>query len=274
MSDAVSTHYRGLFRQARLPACVISVQDLRRLYSDLSEKAADALERHIASAPKPEESSDEDWEALKNRIRSIGRLTAIVIGANGEQSVDQSSIPLEDDQLPDRITSVTFDSYSALQRENIAPLHRFRLNLDFTEPPTFGAYNPWNVPTPNGSNLEVTGADSTWVTGVYESALGFFRGRAKRRGWLHSALAFNLLNWLVGMPAALWIVFRFDQIAAPFFNSIDAVLRGAIYIYIVLVVLLLFRLIIGGFRWMLPIVELEGARSATVRWESAIDRGP
>jgi len=265
MASADSSHYRGVFRRSNNPSCTISVQDLRRLYADLSEKAGDALEKHIASVQKPESTNDEDWEALKERVREIGRLTAIVIGENGEQNVGQSATPLEEDQLPDRIVSVTFDSYSALQRENITPLNRFRLALDFTEPPAFGVYNPWDVPTPNGSSLEVTGADSTWATGVYESVLGFFRARARRRGWLHSPITFNLLNWLVGMPAALWIVYRLDAVASQFFSSIDAVLRGAIYVYIVLVVLLVFRLVIGGFRWTFPVVELQGARSSAVR---------
>lgn len=112
MASADSSHYRGVFRRSNIPSCTISVQDLRRLYADLSEKAGDALEKHIASVQKPESTNDEDWEALKERVREIGRLTAIVIGENGEQNVGQSATPLEEDQLPDRIVSVTFDSYS------------------------------------------------------------------------------------------------------------------------------------------------------------------
>lgn len=265
MTEGDPSHYRGVFRRANIPPCVVSVQDLRRLYADLSEKAADALERHIASVQKPEATSDEDWEALKERVRAIGHLSAVVIGADGEQNVAQSATPLTEEQLPDRIVSVTFDSFASLQRESITPLNRFRLNLDFTEPPAFGVYNPWNVPTPNGSNVEVTGADSTWATGVYESVLGFFRARARRRGWLHSPVTFNLLNWLVGMPAALWMVYRLDALGAQLFSSMDTVLRGAIYVYTVLFVLLIFRLIIGGFRWTFPLVEIQGARSSTVR---------
>lgn len=42
-------------------------------------------------------------------------------------------------------------------------------------------------------------------------------------------------------------------------------LRGAIYVYIVLLGLLIFRLIIAGFRWIFPLVELEGTRSKKAR---------
>src|SRR5690606_15947938 len=145
MASADSSHYRGVFRRSNIPSCTISVQDLRRLYADLSEKAGDALEKQTASVQKPESTNDEDWGALQGRVRGSGRLPAIVSGGDGGQHVGQSATPLEEDQLPDRIVSGTFDSYSALQRENIAPLNRFRLALDFAEPPAFGVYDPWDV---------------------------------------------------------------------------------------------------------------------------------
>ena len=42
-------------------------------------------------------------------------------------------------------------------------------------------------------------------------------------------------------------------------------LRGAVYVYIVILSLLVFRIIISGFRWIFPLVELGGARSKKVR---------
>ncbi len=265
MSAAATNHYLGLFKTTRIPSCAVSIQDLRRLYSELAASAASALEIHIAGVRKPETTSDEDWVSLQEKVRDIGRLSAVVIGTNGEQGVAQSAAPLADEHLPGKIASVTFDSYAALGRENVLPFNRFKLVLDFTEPPTFQAYNPWDAPTPNGSVLEVTGSDSTWATGVYESVLGFFRARARRRRWLHSPVTFSALSWLVGMPAALWVIYRLDTAANQFFGSLDPVLRGSIYIYAFLVTFLLFRLIIGAMRWTFPIIEFQGARSATVR---------
>lgn len=265
MSNGDAGHYRGIFRSTVIPPCVVSAPDLRRLYADLSEKASEALERHIAEVQRPEGTSEEDWEALKQQVRDIGGLTVIVIGANGEQNVAQSATPLSDEQLPDRITSVVFDSATSLQNNNITPLNRFRLTLDFTEPPSFGAYNPWDNPTPNGSKLEVTGADSTWATGVYESVLEFFRARQRRRKWFHTPAAFNLLNWLIGFPGALWVVYRFDAHFHAFFSQLHGALRGAIYVYVVFLALLVFRVIIAGFRWTFPVVEIEGARSTSAR---------
>jgi len=258
-------HYRGVFRTTNIPPCVVSVSDLRRLYDNLSENASDALERHIARIQRPEGQTEEKWEALKQQVREIGGVTVFVIGANGEQVSANSASALDDSQLPDRINSITFDSSNSLQNNNIIPLNRFRLVLDFTEPPGFGTYNPWDKPTPNGSLLEVIGVDSTWATGVYESVLGFFRMRGKRRRWFHTPAAFNLLNWLIGFPGALWIVYRIDGQFPGIFAQMHGALRGAIYVYIVLVVLLIFRLIIAGFRWTFPIVELEGSRSKSVR---------
>ncbi|OOG21993.1 hypothetical protein B1C78_15685 [Thioalkalivibrio denitrificans] len=72
------------------------------------------------------------------------------------------------------------------------------------------------------------------------------------------------------MPAGLWIVYRMDQVAAEFFSAPDTVLRGAIYVYIVLFVFFIFRAIVVGFRWTFPVVEIQGARSAAVRRSMSI----
>jgi hypothetical protein len=265
VSHSDSNLYRGVFRQTSISPCVISIRDLRRLYAELGKMAKDALDRHIEGMTRPADTAPEDWNARKAEIRRMGGLTLLVVGSNGEQSVDQSALPLEADQLPDRVSSVVLDSSSSLQRAGVVPLNRFQVNLDFTEPPNFGDYDPWNSSTPNGSRLEVTGADNAWATGVYEYVLGFIRARRRRRGWLHSQAAFNFLNWTIGFPAAFWIVYRISSAQSEFFEAIDAVIRGAIYIYITLVVLLIFRGIIAAFRWTFPVVELEGARSSAVR---------
>lgn len=153
---------------------------------------------------------------------------------------------------------------AARASRNITPLNRFKLTLDFTEPPGFDAYNPWNQPTPNTSQLEVIGSDRTWVTAVYESTLAFFARRRRHRAWLHTQQAFNALHWLIGFPASLWVVYRLDS-SVPVFATLHPALRGAVYVYFFLLALLAIRMIIWGFRWIFPVIELEGARSKKAR---------
>jgi len=257
--------YRGTYRIIKIQPSAVSIEDLRRLYTRLSEKTSEALEAYLNTINPQPGQDPQQLDKLKNEARNIGGLTVIIIGANGEQIVDTHIDALSEDDLPDKITSIAFDSASALKGFNVTLPNSFRLNLDFTEPPGFHAYNPWDQPTPNNSNLEVSGPNTTWVSGVYETVVSFFRERKRNRAWLHSQVTFNILNWLFAFPATLWITYRIDNIFQTQLQNVHVTLRGALYVYIVLVSLLAFRVIVAGFRWIFPVVELQGARSKKVR---------
>jgi hypothetical protein len=256
--------YRGRFRTAKVPPCLITRNDLRKLYAQLDARTSEALEKHIAVLVRPPGTEEPAWSQTLENLRHDARLTVTVQGADGEQIVARSAEALSDDELPDRITFARFDSAAALQFLNITPIHRFYVHLDFTEPPTFASYNPWSQPTPNASQIEVIGSDQTWVTGVYELIIGFFRARRRRRAWLHTQRSFNAAHWIIGFPAALWIVYRLSYYA-PALNRMHPALLGAIYAYVFLVSLLIFRGIVWSFRWLFPVVELAGSRPKLVR---------
>lgn len=157
----VSYGYRGSYRVSKVSPCTITIEDLCKLYSRLSGKTSEALEMYLGSiVPQPGQDGAQ-FEKIKNEARRMGHLAVIIIGANGEQIVDSRVEALAQNDLPDKIVSITFDSASALKGFNIILPNSFRLNLDFTEPPGFHAYNPWDQPTPNNSVLEVAGSNVT-----------------------------------------------------------------------------------------------------------------
>jgi hypothetical protein len=256
--------YRGLLRSARVQPCLVSRDDLRKLYTQLDARTSEALEKHIAGLKRPPNVDEEAWDRTLKNLRHDAKLNITVLGANGEQIVARSIEALSDDELPDRITVARFDSAAALQFINITPVHRFHVHLDFTEPPTFANYNPWAQPTPNASQIEVTGSDQTWVTGVYETIMGFFRARRRHRAWLHAQRTFNAAHWIVGFPAALWIVYRLSYYV-PQLSRMHPALLGAVYAYVFLISLLIFRGVIWLFRWLFPVVEIAGSRPKAVR---------
>lgn len=257
--------YRGRSRSASIPACMVTKDDLRRLYRSLDEMAREALERQLDEWERPPDKTEEEFHALKEKVREVGALTVVVRGGRGEEFITTSREILKDTELPKTITSVTFDSSLALRSYNFNVSNQFRLHLDFTEPPTFQEYNPWSSPTPNESKIEVNGPRDTWVTGVYEWVIGFFDDRKRRWGALHSATTFNLLNWLVGVPGALWTTYRLHTQWIEGVYNLPEALVAAGDIYLFLLALLVFRVIIGGFRWLFPLVEIEGSRPKGVR---------
>jgi hypothetical protein len=257
--------YRGLSRNAPVVPCVLSMVDLRRLYNEFGPMARDAMSRHIDEIARSAHQTEEEFAAGLELTKSLGIVTVAMEGMDGEQIVYSSAQALEEAALPHRLKQITFDSAAAIQQHNVTPKNRFSVRLDFTEPPGFNVYNPWDQPTPNNSRIEVIGPDQTWVTGVFESTTRFFQNRRRRRGWLHSATTFTLLQYAIGFPAALWIVYRLDSSGFRRLVEIHSAVKGAIYVYVFLMALLVFRVIIGGFRWLFPIIELEGTRTRAVR---------
>lgn len=257
--------YRGTHRILKIKPCTITLDDLRKLYTQLDKKTSEALEVYLDTLKSNPNDDPKQLEKLKSEAREIGGLTIIITAKNGEQVVDTNIDALTDNEIPDDIVRIKFDSSAALQGYNVNLINRFALVLDFAETPGFNFYNPWNQRTPNDSNMEVLGADTSWVSGVYETVQTFIDRKKRSVEWLHSAVTFNLLNWIFAFPAALWIAYRIDTSFQDILQNIHVVIRGALYVYLILISLLVFRVLMHITRWIFPVVELHEARSFGVR---------
>lgn len=263
--DIEPFEYSGSTRTASVPPCKLTKEDLRRLYAKLYDKAQEALERQLEELERPPDQSPQQFEETKRRIREVSGLVVAVQGARGEETIAASDWPLKDEALPDKVSSIAFDNFSAVEAYNFTVENKLRVQLDFSDPPSFQEYNPWRNPTPNESQVKVSGPSKMWVTGVYEWILGFLSHRKHQWGWLHSATTFSMLNWLFGFPAALWVTHRFDALWLAPLSDISGALRGATNIYVFLIGAMLFRGMLGGVRWIFPQLEFEGSRSIGTR---------
>ena len=258
--------YQGLSRTIQIPACVLSIEDLRRLFIDLDALTREVTSVQIDGLKQPANTTPADFKLLKEQAKREAGLNMFVQGKNGEQVVLHSAAAITREILPDVLVAITFDSAPRFNMQlNYDPLNRFRLVLDFRQPAGVISYDPWVYPTPNESSFEIVGNDQTWVAGVHEMVLGFLKARKRSRRWLHGPVTFTLANWLIGFPAAFWVIYRVDNITQRFVTGLPTALRGGIYIYVFLTLLLIFRVLIYLLRWLFPIVEVEGSRSKAVR---------
>ncbi len=257
--------FSGVSRAAQPSACVLAIDDLRRLYIELDKKAMEALDKFLAAQVRNPGTSAADFDQLKQQARDLGHVTVTITGHAGELIVARSVHVFAADYLPHRLLTVTYDNTTGLQPFNVSLPNRLNVRLDFSEPPGFTVYDPWNQPTPNTSRIEVSGTDHTWVSATFQQAITFFNDRRRARRWLHGEVAFNLLNWLIGIPGALWVTYRLDQGLVSSIATLPTGLRAAADVYLFLLCMLVFRAIFYFMRWMFPIVELEGARSRATR---------
>jgi len=242
------------------------VDDLRKLFLDL-----DAYTREVTGAqidtlqPAPGVTLG-DFTRFKSQAKAEAGLTMYAHGRDGELVTLHGVDTITREILPDALVNITFDSAARFRATvGYEPLNKFSLILDFREPPSFAYYNPWDQPTPSLSNFMISGNDRTWVGGVSEKVLSFLRGRKRRRLWLHGATAFNFLNWLIGLPASFWLIYRLDNVTTRLVSGLPPVIRSAFYIYLFLVALFAFRVLIYFLRRVFPLTELEGSRSKAVR---------
>ncbi len=258
--------YQGLSRTIQVPACVLSVDDLRRLFNDLDAWTREVTAAQIDGLQQPAGTTPEDFARQKRDAKAEAGLVMYVYGRNGEQIALHTAGTITPEVLPHALLSIIFDSAPRFNTQlNYDPINRFRLVLDFREPGGVISYDPWNSPTPNESSFTIIGNNQTWVAGVSDMALGFLKDRKRSRRWLHGPITFTLVNWLVGFPTAFWLIYRVDNITQRFVAGLPTALRGGIYIYLFLTLLLMFRVLIYILRWLFPIIELEGSRSKGVR---------
>lgn len=130
--------YRGLLYRPRLPSFHVSLEELARLFRELEEKTSESVELQISNWAKRPDQTDQQFEAIKADARHAGKLQVVIIGAKGEQIVAFSADALTAADVPDTVQTVNFDSNAGYSQRFGAAyqlLNRFKLFLDFTEPP-------------------------------------------------------------------------------------------------------------------------------------------
>ena len=69
--------------------------------------------------------------------------------------------------------------------------------------------------------------------------------------------------WLIGLPLSFWICYR----VSPFIRSVftSPFLQAAVYVYFFLLTLIFTQVMFSYARWIWPLVEYVGSKSAATR---------
>src|SRR5438477_3485779 len=99
--------YRGLSRTYKLAPCVLTVEDLRRLFNELNERTQEAIERQGSSVVAP---PGQDASEFRRRMVEATPLTMMVFGGGGEQVILNAVEAIQPGVLPDLIRVIVYDS--------------------------------------------------------------------------------------------------------------------------------------------------------------------
>jgi hypothetical protein len=226
--------------------------------------AGEAAERQVKALQQMLGETDADFATRVLRVRGLCTLSVGIHGANGELVGGAGFQELPTDQLPLKVVRVLFDSgFLHLNQTGLAPLNTVVVTLDFRRARVLEGL--LGVPEQvNESSVTINGGDTTWVNGTFTQLRSFFEERASHRDWLHSPRSYSVAA-LLGIPLSLYWVYRIDHWFAPSLLPIPEALKVAIYVYIVLLIMFIYRVTFNVVRKTFP--KLEGpTRQAGHTW--------
>lgn len=252
------TTARTLNRTLSLPSCKLTTEDLQRLFCKLQNKAREAADFQIAQLKKIAEQQgiQDDFPNHESQLRGWLELVVTVFEEGGEQTAGTSRDCLSDSSLPDNIVGITFQS-DALYRNQLKgiPGNNFLVTLDFRRTPLLDMTVLSSEPSQNASVATISGENETWVNAISHELETFFKNKKKRvRDFLHSRFTYDFLVMVLGFPASFSVLYQ----AGPYLDpseTLPVALSVALYVYLVLVALFLFRLLFNYFKWVFPNVE-------------------
>lgn len=122
---------RGTSRRFVIPSCLLTPNDLRRIFRLLETKAAEAAERQLATLTIQPGQTPAQFQELKNTVSSA--LALVVRLQTNSEWINGTTVDLlDDEQLPDGIVRVEFDSAFLYRSRfnNLVPNNAFTVTLD------------------------------------------------------------------------------------------------------------------------------------------------
>ncbi len=236
-------------KQARIRACAVNLDVLRRIHSILRSAGEEAALLH----------ERKQYAAIIGGPAELARLyrvTLMLRGAQGEVTATDDPAAIEPDLLPFPLNSIDFElgfNYRAATGNHA--FNRATVRFDFTRPPAIDISTSTSEPTPNTSTVSAFGADTLWVAGVFERVNAVIEQSAVNSFWLHRAHAYDIALLVLGLPLAFVSALSAAGMSPEMPGVSTTVTEVAVAFLVAMLALLGFRVAFSLTRWLLPYVE-------------------
>jgi hypothetical protein len=228
-----------------IPPCSLDAPDLRKLADLVETIAGEAAEREVRQHSRLPNQTEATFQDFLSTLRTSLSDWASVRASTGEWTGGRPADVLREEALPDDIANLTLDSafdYRA-QTGGRNPLNYITVNVGFRRRNLLEVSASVALDEMKQGNVVIFSTDPTWVAGVQRKLEGFFRQRQTHWRWLYHSRTYDLLVIFVGFPLALLWANRLDRWLSDTGVPIGDASRVALLVYIVLILLFLFRLI-------------------------------
>jgi hypothetical protein len=233
--------------------------DVKKLFERLKEIVRKEGEEVVPKLAKPSNMKDEEWPAEKKRLLESAFRVTVTIGGTGGETLFGDALDLFDSpDLPDDISLVYMTNRTAFRREaGTDPVRVFELTLDFSRPPLIDGKQIVSAPTANNSKLNIQGDSNSWVATVNDAVMGLLKLRQTRTGFVHKSFVYDIGLMIVALPIAFYLAWETSLQFTKFTNAPDLFIRSALYVYEIIAVTWLYRILFGYTKWIYPTVELK-----------------
>lgn len=261
--------YKHEQRDSKIQSCAISLNDIGQLFNMLSQKASDAIKSEINFLRGIETLDDEKRAIEERNVKENMKLSFHLMEEKGGTTWNTDKSALNQENIPKGLRSLTFDNsiYYSIKTRTI-PVNKFEVKIDFKKPPIFDLSVSPSEATYNESRITVSGNDQTWVVGVYQDVVDFFKERRKNRAWIHSRNTWDLLLLFLLIPLSFHILFKIQPSLGSVLPKLPGILYVGVNIWLFLVIITIFRLLLNYMRWAFPLIEFirpEGSAIKTYR---------
>jgi hypothetical protein len=256
--------WRNYSTKVPIPAFRVKRDELKRLYQIINSKQLEYRNRMLATLVKTTSESDDEFEARKEKVHNAFVTSVTATGPNDETVTGNSDNFFDSSSFPEHLKSIFFSTQTVPQAVlNFTPLCNVVTFLDFSRPPLLDFSRLPTLPTPNESNFSIAADDESWFAATKAKLSQFFADRRTSTNWLHRAAVYDILLILAGVPIAIWADFRIVGLINT--SKISAIVTTALYIYVFVLVLLVFRVLFSYSRWVFPKVELDSELTSPLR---------
>jgi hypothetical protein len=250
--------WRNFSKRIPLPAFRLKPGDLKRLFQIVNAKQFEYRDKFMATLFQMQGESDSDYAARRQRVFDAFVTSVSITEIHGDEVHGNSEAFFDSPNIPEKIRNVFMSTASVPQAIlGKTPLCNIEVLLDFSQPSMLNFSGLPTLPTPNGSNFAISADDESWSTSASAKLGQFFDERKTTYDWLHRAGIYDALLVLLGIPLCLWAVFRVSDVLDKTKVALPSLLTNAIYIYVFILALYVFRILFSYTRWIFPKVELD-----------------
>jgi hypothetical protein len=266
-APSTPSQWRNFHTRVPIKACRLRSDDFKRLYRLIDQRQKEYRDKAVQLLFRQEKETEEEFVQKKKRITDAFVVSVTIAGENGELLTGNREEVFDELNLPSEIKSILYSTQSVPNAVlGHLPSDRIVLFLDFSRPPFLDFSRMPSLPTPNESNFEISANTEVWFAAAKAMLGDFFENKRTGYEWLHRNSIYDLMLWFIVFPVALWICARTGNVYSGI-NKLSTFPRLAIYSYLFLGCLVIYRILFSYSRWVFPKIEMEreGGRRSPFR---------